>query len=409
MDGATGVARSRASVASARGRSERCWRWSPPSGALRARRAGCPPAPARACRRPAAEPRPTSCARSSPRRRRPRRSSRRPEERFRPEPVEARADDRRSATGVADVARRARGRDRRARLTARAPGLRRRDGMRYLLSVAVVGCAVRDAPLALLLAGAALLLGVAARGGEQAARRPQRHGPLARGEREGRGAPHLHPPGRTVRHVLLWGAINARTPDPNVPQVAFKADYSGGWGKYRDGSYWKTFKNACEPVRRARRSSFGVTACTAPDGSYWAVQSWQRYCRCAVSRRSGRSRERSASTSRTGAGRWRSSPSRRTSPTAATWTGLFGQLTYGGAPVYGFKTPAYNKTADGYARYVYIDTLQLGLRRRAGSATRPRCCTCATGPSATASCRRRRRPAIRRARRAARRPASSSA
>ncbi len=39
-----------------------------------------------------------------------------------------------------------------------------------------------------------------------------------------------------------------------------------------------------------------------------------------------------------------------------SWTGLFGQLTYGGSPVYGFKTPASNKRGDGYARYVYIDT-----------------------------------------------------
>ena len=79
-----------------------------------------------------------------------------------------------------------------------------------------------------------------------------------------------------MRHVLLWGAINARTPDPNVPQVAFKADYAGGWGKYRDGSYWKTFKNACKPYD-GPGLAFGVTACTAPDGSYWAVQAWQRF------------------------------------------------------------------------------------------------------------------------------------
>ena len=79
-----------------------------------------------------------------------------------------------------------------------------------------------------------------------------------------------------VRHVLLWGAINARTPDPNVPQVAFKADYAGGWGKYRNAGYWKTFTNVCHPYD-GPPLAFGVTACTAPDGSYWAVQAWQRY------------------------------------------------------------------------------------------------------------------------------------
>ena len=34
-----------------------------------------------------------------------------------------------------------------------------------------------------------------------------------------------------VRRVLAWGAVNARTPNPNVSQVRFKKDYAGGWGK----------------------------------------------------------------------------------------------------------------------------------------------------------------------------------
>src|SRR5262245_35493239 len=69
-----------------------------------------------------------------------------------------------------------------------------------------------------------------------------------------------------VRHVLLGGAINARTPDPNVPQVQFKADYAGGWGKYRDAGYWKSFDNACKPYD-GPGLVYGVSACTAPDGS----------------------------------------------------------------------------------------------------------------------------------------------
>ena len=35
-----------------------------------------------------------------------------------------------------------------------------------------------------------------------------------------------------VRHLLAWGAVNANAPtDQAVPQVHFKYDYSGGWGK----------------------------------------------------------------------------------------------------------------------------------------------------------------------------------
>ena len=49
------------------------------------------------------------------------------------------------------------------------------------------------------------------------------------------------------RRVLAWGAINARPPSADLPQVRFRWDYAGGWGKYRNGKYWKTFRNVCRP------------------------------------------------------------------------------------------------------------------------------------------------------------------
>src|SRR5881397_1096581 len=45
-----------------------------------------------------------------------------------------------------------------------------------------------------------------------------------------------------VRHVLAWGAVNARAPDPNVPQVGFQMDYTGGLRKHHNPGYWKRFK-----------------------------------------------------------------------------------------------------------------------------------------------------------------------
>jgi hypothetical protein len=158
-----------------------------------------------------------------------------------------------------------------------------------------------------------------------------------------------------IRHVLLWGAINARTPDPNVPQVHFETDYAGGWGKYRKASYWKTFKNGCRPYD-GPSLVYGVTACTAPDGTYWAVQAWQRLLPMRgfvpfrpqqgayvfnVSHWSGSLAVLTISQNWTYDG---------------SWTGLFGRLTYDGSPVYGFRTPAHGKRGDGYARYAYIDT-----------------------------------------------------
>jgi hypothetical protein len=158
-----------------------------------------------------------------------------------------------------------------------------------------------------------------------------------------------------LRHVLVWGAVNARTPDPDVPQVKFRSDYAGGWGKYRNGSYWKTFKNACRPYE-GPALALSVAACTAPDGSHWAVQSWQRLLPL-----------RGFAPFRPQQGAFGFNLSHWTGPLAVltvsqnwtydgTWTGLFGQMTYGGAPVYGFKTPSSNRRGDGYARYAYIDT-----------------------------------------------------
>src|SRR5262249_26366322 len=85
---------------------------------------------------------------------------------------------------------------------------------------------------------------------------------------------HVH---GKLRHVLAWGAINAREPagdaKPAAPQVKFRLDYSGGWGTYRK-LVWKTFKDACQPYH-GPEIAMAVAECQAPDGSNWALQSWQ--------------------------------------------------------------------------------------------------------------------------------------
>src|SRR3954449_11817490 len=82
---------------------------------------------------------------------------------------------------------------------------------------------------------------------------------------------------RTVRgkaqHVLVWGAVNARQPNPALKQVRFKLDYAGGWGKYHK-QYWKTFPKSCGAYD-GPALPWLVAACKAPDGSYWALQKWQ--------------------------------------------------------------------------------------------------------------------------------------
>jgi len=158
--------------------------------------------------------------------------------------------------------------------------------------------------------------------------------------------------GGRVRHVLAWGAVNAIAPTRSRAQVAFKLDYAGGWGKYHT-DYWKTFHDACRPYGGPALAWF-VAGCTAPDGSFWALQAWQREL-----------------------------PDYGLAPTAAQaawelrlshWTGalpvldisvgwayrkfdkLFGAFTYDGQPIYGFRATPSGSPLDTFGRNIYVDT-----------------------------------------------------
>jgi hypothetical protein len=157
--------------------------------------------------------------------------------------------------------------------------------------------------------------------------------------------------GRTWR-VLAWGAVDAIAPTPSRPQVKFRLDYAGGWGTYRK-QVWRTFANACRAYDGPALRWF-VTGCRAPDGSYWAVQSWQRML-----------------------------PNFGLTPTPkqavwelrlAHWTGelpvlsvrlnwayrrydhMFGSFTYRGGPVHGFRSTSSGVPLDTFGRNLYVDT-----------------------------------------------------
>ncbi len=76
------------------------------------------------------------------------------------------------------------------------------------------------------------------------------------------------------RDVLVWGAVDARAPDPEQPQVRFGFDYSGGW-RTQGRPVARAFRDRCRPYD-GPALVFLVAACKAPDGSYWALQRWQR-------------------------------------------------------------------------------------------------------------------------------------
>ena len=176
----------------------------------------------------------------------------------------------------------------------------------------------------------------------------------------------------TMRRVLAWGAINALAPSTEVPQVRFRWDYAGGWGKYRNGKYWQGFKNRCTPYDGPALAMF-VAACKAPDGSYWALQAWQRRLpllgfdpwlphhtnwELHLSHWSGELPVLEAYPNWTYDG---------------TWQGIFGRYSYQGAGVYGFGANAKGVPKDKYGRNLYIDTLNSaygpGWKRESGILT----------------------------------------
>jgi hypothetical protein len=153
-------------------------------------------------------------------------------------------------------------------------------------------------------------------------------------------------------NVLAWGAVNALAPTPSRKQVDFKLDYSGGWGTYKK-DIWRTMKNECKPYT-GPQLMWLVASCTAPDGSYWALQAWQRML-----------------------------PNYGLTPTPTQavwelrlshWTGdlpsltvntnwayrkfdhIFGTFSYNGTPVHGFRSTASGNPLDTYGRNLYVDT-----------------------------------------------------
>lgn len=115
-----------------------------------------------------------------------------------------------------------------------------------------------------------------------------------------------------------------------------------------------------------------AAACTAPDGSHWALQRWRRVLplRGLEPFRPEHGREELHLSHWTGP-----LPALDVSPNwtyGGRWQGLFGRLTYLGLPVFGSRTPS-ARVADRSARYVYIDTLNSaygpGWRRDAAKVT----------------------------------------
>ena len=155
-----------------------------------------------------------------------------------------------------------------------------------------------------------------------------------------------------VKHVLAGGAVNAIAPTTARAQVAFKLDYAGGWGAYhRD--YWKTFGARCGSYD-GPALKWLVTACKAPDGSYWAIQSWQR-----MLPNYGLAPNATSGVWELRLSHWTGELAQLTIGTDWAWhqwDHLYGTYTYNGSPVYGFKSEASGNPLDTFGRNLYVDT-----------------------------------------------------
>jgi hypothetical protein len=193
-----------------------------------------------------------------------------------------------------------------------------------------------------------------------------------------------------LRHVLAWGAVNALPPAAGARQVKLQLDYAGGYGKYfkHDPAaqrlvarfrriqytpgylanpitrelqqtqqaadlYWKNgFSGGCLPYD-GPALAWAVIECKAPDGSYWAVQVWQRelpdYGLAPTPAQSAWELRLS---------HWRGPLpvlTIRTDWSWHRWEHLYGTLSYLGRPAFGFLASS-GTPLDGFGRNVYVDT-----------------------------------------------------
>jgi len=171
--------------------------------------------------------------------------------------------------------------------------------------------------------------------------------------RDGKALLTYHARGRLQR-VLAWGAVNARRPAETRKQSAFEVDYSGGGAAF-GRPVWKTLRNTCGRYK-GPALPWLVTACTAPDGSHWALQRWQRS-----------QANFGLPPWKSGHGAWELRLSHWRGPVArleawldwsygGRWHHLFGRLTYRGRPVHGFATTPTGVPTDRYGRVLYLDT-----------------------------------------------------
>jgi hypothetical protein len=169
--------------------------------------------------------------------------------------------------------------------------------------------------------------------------------------------------GRTI-HALVWGALNALPPNADHPrsQVKFHVNYAGGRGSFLGAGYWREVAshNVCGPYTGPALYRM-LKACTAPNGTNWALQRWQR-----ALRDNGWNPQSSTESA------WELHVSHWSGALPDLWfkadwiyagakggpfDQIYGTFTYKGDPVYGFGSTSSGAPTDSFGRLVYMDTL----------------------------------------------------
>ena len=193
----------------------------------------------------------------------------------------------------------------------------------------------------------------------QHADRPQRDAHHAQGERQEPRGGQLHANG-IVHHVLVWGAINAKPPDPAHPdsQVKFHFDYSGGTGQPLGQRLLAARQERLHALEGQRRSRWAVTVCTMPDGSHWALQRWRRLMPnggwpCCLTPQQGKHELHISHWKGALAQFWLKWDWTHATSQYPHLDKLFGRATYKGVGTYGFSNTSTGAPTDSFGRLVY--------------------------------------------------------
>jgi hypothetical protein len=157
-----------------------------------------------------------------------------------------------------------------------------------------------------------------------------------------------------AKHVLAWGAVNAKLPARGSSDVEFKLDFLGGGapGTPWPAGHYKSVTTCLPYTGPALRLL--VKACDAADGSHWAIQSWRRLLPNGAKAPAG-----NRGASELHLSHWKGElPKLEVYP---SWTPnhldrVFGRLTYLGHPLHGFSSTRVGDPKDSWGRNIYVDT-----------------------------------------------------